>query len=121
MSLIESITTLLTPVVGNKLFWDVTPDNGPGTTAGFIVAQEMGGKAGWYVEKKLPDHKHARLQLQIFHPRKLDADTLTKLVEKTICESDLVAEPYGAAVATYDETLKIYGYRQHFGIWYPDP
>lgn len=121
MSFVAAMTALLTPLAPGGLYWDESPDDGPKSSDGFMVLQEVGGKAGWYVEKKIPDHQHARLQVFVAHTRKLEAEALINRVQSVICESQFPAEPIGAPVAVRHPTLKIYGYRQQFGVWYPTP
>lgn len=118
MSIEADIVNLFGPLVGGRISPDVVPDT---HSFPLIVYQFIGGAAGWYLEKKMPSHKHTRLQLTVWSERRLEADVIARTAEKLICESALVAEPYGAFTALYEEPIKKYGTRQDFGIWYPDP
>lgn len=114
------LITLLGPLVANKVFWDTTPDDFVVTTP-VIILQQVGGKAGWYIDQTMPSHKHARIQVRVWARRRMDAAPLARLIEKTIAESAFIAEPFGAAIADNQPDMKLYGTHQAFGIWYPDP
>lgn len=117
MSFESDLRALILPIT-TRCYPDVTPDV---ATFPLSVYQQVGGQAYAYVEKKLPDHKHARIQVTIWADSRLDADVMARSVEKAIIESDFTAEAYGAFVALYEPAIKKYGTRQDFGIWYPDP
>lgn len=118
MSLEEDLVSLLGPLVSGRIYPDETPDN---PQFPLVVYQQIGGRAGWYMEKKVPSHKHSRMQISVFAKRRADANALARSIESALCESTLVAEPYGAFTALREDPLKLYGARQDFGIWYADP
>lgn len=118
-----ALTALLLPLVGNtRLFWDTTPDNWT-VTDPCIVIQVVGGKARWFVNNTevAPSHKHARVQIEAYAKTRLAASNLARLIEDTLRDSTMTAEPIGAYNSTYSAELKVYGTRQQFGIWYVDP
>jgi hypothetical protein len=117
MSIESTLFTLLGPLAANRVYPDLTPEN---PTFPLIVYQQVGGTAGWYVENAMPDKKNARIQINVWAKTRVEANTLARLIELTICQSTLIAEPYGALTALYDDTLKIFGTRQDYGIFYPD-
>lgn len=117
MSFESELTLLLNPLFGGNVFWDVTPDGFKG--APFVIIQQIGGRGYWYYDFSMPSHKHARLQLNIYHKGRQEVADLARLVEKTICESEMIAELYGAFSSDYEHALKLNGTRQSFGIWYP--
>jgi hypothetical protein len=111
---------VLNPLVANEVYWDTTPD-GYGNAAPFILLQQVGGKAGWYVDQSQPGMLHARIQVFTWSHDRLVTAPLARLIEKTIAASAFVAEPYGAPVSQHQAALKLFGSRQDFGIWYPEP
>lgn len=118
MSIEEDLVALLAPIVEGRIYPDESPDN---PVFPLIIYQQIGGKAGWYLENKVPSHKHARIQIDVFSRRRTEANRLARSIEGLICESAFIAEPYGAFTALREEPLKLYGTRQDFGIWYADP
>ena len=116
MTLDARLKELLDYLVGGRLYAIATPDT---PLFPLIVYQQVGGQAGWYVEKRMPDHEHARLQIWVWARGIGQAKQISAEVERIICESELIAEPYGAAVDDYQEQSKLYGRRQDFGVWYP--
>lgn len=117
MSFEADFRTLLMTVVP-KVYPDVTPDT---TVFPCCIYQQVGGESYAYVEKKLPDHKHARMQVTFWADTRAAASQMARDAEKAIIESDYPAEAYGALVALYEPAIKKYGARQDFGVWYVDP
>jgi hypothetical protein len=115
MSLESSMKTLLGPVVAGRVYPDVTPDN---PTFPLIVYQQVGGTAYEYTDSTLPNHDHARMQVYVWSRSRLEATALARQARAAIIGSTLVAQTYGAAVSTFDDTLKLYGSRTDYGIWY---
>lgn len=117
MSFKSELRDLLIANVCPRVYPRVTPDvpNFP-----LIIYQQVGGEAYAYVEKKLPDHKHARMQLTFWAKDSEEAGDLARATEKLLIESEWPAEAYGAVTDLYEQKLKIYGERQDYGIWYPD-
>lgn len=116
MNLGETIQSALASLVSGQVFPDETP---AGPVFPLIVYQQVGGKAGWYLEKKMPDHRHARMQIETWAKSRKQADSIAAQVEAAICALALPTEPYGAPTSLKEDSLKIYGSRQDFGIWYP--
>ncbi len=96
-----------------------TPPDPP--TYPCIVFQIVGGRAMWFAEKKLPDHRHYRVQVMAWSPREAEAMATIQAAEKALCESDLPAEPYGSAVVMDGnlDPLGLRGVMQDFGVWFP--
>lgn len=120
MSIEATLTALLNPICGNRVYWD-TLDEGYVIAAPVLICQQVGGEAFWYVDDTMPSHKNARIQITVWGQRRKEVNTLARLVEKTICEAHLTAKPVGAFVSDYEEPLKLFGTRQQFDIWYLDP
>jgi hypothetical protein len=110
----EALYGLLNPLAAGGASPDVTPDT---PVFPCITYQQVGGETYQYVEKALPDHRHARVQINVHAESRLQASTIAREIERALIESPLVAQAYGAFVSTYEDTLKIYGTRQDFGIW----
>lgn len=124
MSFDADLITLLTPIFGDDLFFDTTPDDfDPRGKVKFAIIEQVGGRGYWYVEKDAPSpsHKHARVQITVWGARRLEVNEATRQMENAIRDSEMIAENYGAPNTLYNEGLKIRGCRQDFGIWYPDP
>lgn len=117
MSIESTLVTLLGPLVGDRISPDMVPE---GSDFPVIVYQQVGGRAGWYVERAKASHKHARVQINTWARTRLEAAALARSIEDAICTSTLTAEPYGAPTAVFEELLDLYGTRQDFGIWFPD-
>lgn len=117
MTIEELLRQIIGPAVGNRVSPDITPDNPVFPLATY---QQLGGRAGWYSDKTMPDHKHGRFQINVWSKTRLEASTIARTIEGLICASELVAEPYGAPTSLYVEALKLYGTRQDFGIWFKD-
>ncbi|ANN71547.1 DUF3168 domain-containing protein [Bordetella bronchialis] len=116
MSFEGDLRTLLAPLVAGRVYPDVSPDV---PTYPLIIYQQVGGSAGWYVEKALPDQENSRVQVYVWDKTRGNAALIARQVEAAICASQFPAQPYGAFVALYEEDLKLYGTRQDFGIWHP--
>lgn len=117
MSFEGDLRALLLTVVP-RVHPDVTPD---APTFPLAVYQQVGGESYAYMEKRLPSNKHARVQVTLWGVERVAIDAMARAVEKVLIESPFTVEAYGAFTALYEESLKKYGTRQDFGIWYPDP
>lgn len=117
MMLEAELVALWKGAVGGRIYPDTTPDVPQFPLATF---QQVGGQARWYLEKKVPDHRHARIQVNVWAKSRMEANQIALTLARLLAESALVAEPYGEFEALYDEHLKLYGTRQDFGIWHRD-
>lgn len=117
MTIEETLYALIGPALGGRFYPDVTPDT-PQFPLG--TYQQVGGTAGWYTDNTMPDHKQGRFQINVWAKSRLEAARIARQIEGLICASGLVAQPYGAPTALYQDALKIYGTRQDFGIWFKD-
>lgn len=120
MSIEKTLTDLIGPLCSNQIYWDTLPE-GYKVTGPVVIAQQVGGESEWFVENAMPSHMHARIQIVVWSTRRTTSNALARLIEKTLCEAALVGQPYGAFVAIYEEAMKLFGTRQQFGFWYPDP
>lgn len=117
MALEDRLISLLGGLVEGRAYPDVIPDV---PVFPLLIYQQAGGRDGWYVENRLPSHRHARIQFHVWAKARQQANTLALLVEKTLAESGLIVEPYGAFTALYEKAQKLHGTRQDFGIWHND-
>lgn len=115
MTIEQEIYSLLSPLVNKRVYPDVPPDN---MQLPFILYQQVGGESEQYVDNKLPDARHSRIQINVWSETRAEANTLARTIEKTLVESDLVCETYGGLTAVYDSVVRIYGTRQDFGFWF---
>lgn len=119
MSLESALTAIVSPIFAGKFNWDVLPDGGT-TNVKFCIAQQVGGKEDWYIDKDdEKTHRHARIQFDIWSKTRAEASALAKQLSDAIRAMPHATEAYGAPVFEYQEDLKLYGARQDFGIWYP--
>lgn len=116
MSLEATITALLEGLVDGRLYPDVGPDT---SVYPFITYQQVGGRSLQYLEKTLPGHEHARLQVNVWAKTRLEANQLARAVAHALVQSPMPCETYGAFAAIYEPAIKKYGTRQDFGLWHP--
>lgn len=117
MSVETELSSLLKTLVDGRCYPDVTPD---APVFPLIVYQAVGGKAHDYLERKLPDCEHYRIQVHCWDKSRSAASALALQVRQKIIEQGVafkVAETMGQATSLYEEALKLYGTRQDFGVW----
>ena len=115
MSLESTMKTALSSLVSGRCYPDISPD---GVAFPLIVYQQVGGKALEFVEGKLADKDHARLQVMVWSKTRLEASTLARSVRQTLVEGVTNATTYAAPVSLYDAALKLYGSRTDYSILY---
>lgn len=115
MSLEGQIKTALNSLVGNRVYPDVTPDN---PVFPLVVYQQVGGEAQDYLESKVPNKSHARMQVVVWAKSRPEASSLAHAARVALVEGGLNATTYAAPVSLYEEALKLYGNRTDFGVWY---
>jgi len=119
MSLETSLRSLLSPLVANRVYPDVTPDE---PKYPLIVYQQVGGDVVEFVEGKVADKDHARMRVHVWAETRLQASEIARKVRIAIVEGTLNGTTYGAPVSLHEDMLNIYGNRTDYGIWYtPDP
>ncbi len=123
--MIEStLLAMMKAITGvSKVFFDGTPDGYIWPASGAtIIIQQVGGEVSSYIGKEnMPDHKHGRFQIEAWERSRVIAGPLGRLIENTLMLSALNVEAYGAQTAIAEPLYKLFGTRQQFGIWYPDP
>lgn len=117
MSVEAELNSLLRTLVDGRCYPDATPD---APVFPLIVYQGAGGRAHDYLERKLPDCEHYRIQIHCWAKSRAVASALALQVRQRIIEQGAAfksVETMGQAVSLYEEALKLYGTRQDFGIW----
>jgi len=115
VSLETSLFALLGPLVNGAAYPDVTAEP---AVFPCIVYQQVGGKAFDYVEKTLPEHDNARVQVLVWAKTRLEASTVMRQARATIIGSSLDARTVAAPISQYHEYLALFGARQDFDINY---
>lgn len=111
----NDLKTALAGVAGGRCYPDTAPDN---PVLPLLVYQQVGGKAYDYADQSLPDHDHARMQVVAWAKTPLEASQTMRAARVAILAAIKPAQTYAAAIALYDENLKLYGMRQDFGLWF---
>lgn len=117
MSLESDLRDLLSSLVDGRVHPDTSPDV---PVYPFITYQQVGGQALRFTESAKPSHKHARVQFNVWAKTRTEANTIARAIEDRLNLSAMIAETYGAFTALYQESLKNYGTRQDFGVWFED-
>ena len=125
MTLPEIITDILGPLVGNRVWFNTTPDSGPtrdasGRFQDFIIASRVGGQDAEYVEQTMGTHTNARIQIHAVSAGSIGAELLIRAARDRLLASDYTVGVYGSPVGTYDAARKLHGNFQQFSIWYPE-
>lgn len=115
MSLEAQLVAVLGPLVSGRVYPDTPPD---APTFPCIVYQQVGGQAVEYLEGKVADQDHARVQVVVWAKTRLQASQIARQARVALVEGSLKATTYGAPVSLYEEALKLYGARTDFSIWY---
>ncbi|WP_439444440.1 DUF3168 domain-containing protein [Xanthomonas translucens pv. translucens] len=106
---------LLAPLAAGSAWPDVPPDV---PVFPYITYQGAGGRALTYLEKKRPDKLHTRLQVNVWATTRMEANAIARAIERRLVESRFTMEVYGAFTSLHEQSIKKYGTRQDFGIWY---
>ncbi|HRO20820.1 DUF3168 domain-containing protein [Alcaligenes phenolicus] len=117
MTIESALFELLGALVGKRCYPDITPS---GADFPLIVYQAVGGESPEFLERRLPDCEHYRIQVHCWAKTRLQASSLALQVRQQIIEhgmSFVSAKTLGQRIALYEEELKLYGTRQDFGIW----
>jgi hypothetical protein len=113
----DELFSLLEGLVDRRCYPDVTPD---APVFPCIVYQVVGGRPHDYLERKLPDCEHYRVQICCWAKSRASARVLALQVHEKIVEQGAAfksAKALDQAVGLYESALKLFGTRQDFGIW----
>lgn len=115
MSLETDLTTALLTVAGIRVHADATSDK---PTFPCVVYQQVGGDVLNPLECVVPDKEHARMQIWVWAKSRTEASDIARQVRVALVEGSLKAYAYSAPISDYDDTLKLYGARCDYGLWY---
>jgi hypothetical protein len=89
--------------------------------APYIVYHQVGGDAVNYVEPAVPNLQNARIQINVWAKRRMEASALAQEVENAMrLAAGLQTKVLGAKLWTYDPETKLHGTTQDFSIWVPN-
>jgi len=109
-----TLKTTLSSLVGGRVYPDTPPDN---PVFPLIVYQQVGGQAFEFLEGTLPDKDNARMQVVVWAKTRVEASSIARAARSALT-TGLTAVSLAAPVSLYEETLKLYGSRTDFSIWY---
>lgn len=114
MGIEAQIKTALASVAGGRTYPDVAPD---AATFPLNVYQQVGGAVINPLESSDPSLDNARVQVVTWAKTRLEASTVARQVRVALT-STLNATMLAAPVSLYDETLKLYGARADYSVWF---
>jgi hypothetical protein len=98
-----------------RVFPDVAPS---GTVSPWITWQQIGGQALSYLGREVPDLRNAFIQVSVWAPSRLEANTIAAQIETALTTSTaFTAKPVDAQYATYEDDTRLYGAAQRYSIW----
>lgn len=115
MSLETAVFAILGPLVANRVYPDVAPDD---PVFPLIIHQDVGGVPYEYIDQTLPDHDNARLQLIVWSKSRIEARAVARNARAALLGSQLVVKTLTGTISIFNEDLKLYGSRTDFGVWY---
>lgn len=115
-----SLEALVMAAIGNLAGGRVFPDFAPaGTERPFITYQAVGGEAINFVDGAAPGLRNARLQINVWADKRLEASSLAAQVEDAMrAATNLQTTVLGAAVSTFDDEVGARGAMQDYSCWY---
>jgi hypothetical protein len=117
MTLEELFVVALSPLLSDQLFPVTAPENTP---LPYGVYQQIGGIPLNYTGGDIPDRRNARIQLNIWSVRYIDALQLMKQAQDVMRQADgLEVVLDGEFSDASDTELGRYGVRQDFSVWGP--
>lgn len=114
MSVEAGIKTALASVAGGRTYPDTTPDN---PTFPLNVYQQVGGAVINPLEGGDPGKDNARVQVVTWAKTRLEASSVARQARLAMVDQ-LDAILMGAPVSLYDSTLKLYGSRADYSVWF---
>ncbi|MNS19686.1 hypothetical protein D3C72_514090 [compost metagenome] len=115
MTVEASIFSLLSPLVGGRVFPDVAPYN---TLRPYITYQQVGGHVIRPLGKEVPDKQNGFFQVNTWADRRAEAAALALQIEAAFVTAAVFsAKPMSAPIGTHDEDVSLYGTQQDFSVW----
>ena len=111
IKLVAAIATVMPP---GKVFADVARS---GTTAPWVVYQQVGGKSVVSLDQKLADKRNGLFQVTTWATTRSEATTKALQIEQAVMDSPLQVVPQGSIRAVYEPDTGLYGAMQDFSIW----
>lgn len=114
MSAESLLSAALDPLVAQKAWFNVAPS---GAVLPRLVLQQVGGLDDQFLDGSLASKERPRIQVAAWADTYNVAKNLSQQAAVALCAAaGLQASPLGAAVADYEETTKLHGFRQDFLI-----
>lgn len=82
------------------------------------IYQDVPSDAFDYMEGRVPDKAKARIQLWVWAESRLECKAIARTQRIALVEGSMKAQTLNSPGTDYNETLKIYGCRQDFSVWY---
>lgn len=119
------IPEILNPLVGDRVWFDATPDDGPprganGAFLDFIIVTVVGGIQEEYVDQTMGKVANSRVQIHAVSATSQGASDLILAARDMLLASGYTVSVYGSPVGTYDAARKLRGRFQQFSIWFPE-
>ena len=113
MSVEAELYTVL-KVLCARTFPDFAPVN---TARPYVTYQSIGGESLRFLDKTAADKRHTIIQINVWAGSRLDATTLARQIETSLCASTAFnANPQSEPVSDFDADIPVYGCRQDFEI-----
>ena len=119
---IEGLVRNVLLVACDKVFPDLAAF---GTDAPYLVWNQLGGKALYYLDNSPADRRNAVIQVAAWAKTRLEANALIRAAESALCApggtnsldpNSLIASALGDLMATHDPETNLYGATQRFTI-----
>ena len=120
------IPAILRPILGNRVYWDTTPNKLEKTPDGtqylaFAIVQEVGDRNTMYLDKQLADKTYSRVQIVVVAPDPIGRKILATQILTAMVFSAYQVEVYDGSVGGYDDSRQLFSRTQQFGIWFDRP
>ena len=112
----ETTLAAVLHAVCQRVYPDANTADKPETP--YIVWTQVGGQVIDTVNDPADLH-HARIQLSVWAPRRIDANALLRQAEAAMRAATVFqAKPIGALIAHFDPDTQLRGALQDFAVWY---
>lgn len=118
MTIEADIKTALSGVAGGRVYPDTTDGVPTPLVYPLVIYQQTGGDVLNPLECTDPNLDHARVQFWVWSKSRLTTSSVARQVRVALTTGSLKAYAYSAPVSEYNDTLKLYGARCDYGIWY---
>jgi hypothetical protein len=117
MSVEVDIYSCLKSLVGNRVYRDIAPQTV--TELPRITFQTVGGASTNFLDSAtIPSKRNARVQVNVWHSRRDDANALARQVEEALrAYTALQTTVLSGFVAVYEEETKLFGTMQDYSFW----